>query len=73
MKLDQQEQAVVIGNTIMMLGGHEEVTKYVDPQKLAKVSEIHNELYDNTTPRERREAMIRLLDKTMDEFLKQQT
>ncbi|EEL84640.1 hypothetical protein bcere0029_56300 [Bacillus cereus AH1272] len=53
----------------MMLGGHEEVTNYVDPQKLAKVSDIHNELYDNTTPRERREAMISLLNKTMDEFV----
>ncbi|AYF06555.1 TPA: hypothetical protein QCY18_003813 [Bacillus cereus] len=69
MKLSKQEQAVVIGNTIMMLGGHEEVTNYVDPQKLAKVSDIHNELYDNTTPRERREAMISLLNKTMDEFV----
>ncbi|MGE1022585.1 hypothetical protein ACQGS6_01270 [Bacillus sp. GMs2/2] len=69
MKLSKQEQAVVIGNTIMMLGGHEEVTNYVDPQKLAKVSDIHNELYDNTTPRERREAMINLLNKTMDEFV----
>ena len=54
MKLSKQEQAVVIGNTIMMLGGHEEVTNYVDPQKLAKVSDIHNELYDNTTQREKR-------------------
>ncbi|MGN4418829.1 hypothetical protein ACTFRD_11180 [Bacillus cereus group sp. MYBK249-1] len=69
MKLNKQEQAVIIGNTILLLGGHEEVAKQVDPQKLAKVSEIHNELYDNTTPRERREAMISLLNKTMDEFL----
>ncbi|MEB8702704.1 hypothetical protein P4H21_18315 [Bacillus cereus] len=69
MKLSKQEQAVVIGNTIMMLGGNEEVTNYVDPKKLAKVSDIHNELYDNTTPRERREAMISLLNKTMDEFV----
>ncbi|MGX5629476.1 hypothetical protein [Bacillus thuringiensis] len=69
MKLSKQEQAVVIGNTIMMLGGNEEVTNYVDPQKLSKVSDIHNELYDNTTPRERREAMISLLNKIMDEFV----
>ncbi|MGI8277369.1 hypothetical protein [Bacillus mycoides] len=69
MKLNKQEQAVLIGNLIVSLGGHEGVVKYVDPRKLDRVSEIHNELYDNTTPRERREAMISLLDKTMDEFM----
>ncbi|PGA87962.1 hypothetical protein [Bacillus toyonensis] len=70
MKVTKQEQAVIIGTFISILG-EKIANERLDPQKLENVSVIHNEMNDNTTPRERREAMISLLDKTMDEFLKE--
>ncbi|UYX52368.1 hypothetical protein M3Y14_28830 [Bacillus thuringiensis] len=68
MKLNKQEQSVVIGTFISILG-EQVVKERINPDKLDKTSVIHNELHDNTTPKQRREAMISLLDKTMDEFL----
>ncbi|GLV66191.1 hypothetical protein Bmyc01_48600 [Bacillus mycoides] len=67
-KLTKQEQSAVIGTFISILG-EQIVNGNINPGKLEKVSVIHNELHDNTTPKQRREAMISLLDKTMDEFL----
>lgn len=68
MKLNKQEQSVVIGTFISILG-EQVVNKRIKPDKLGKASVIHNELHDNTTPKQRREAMISLLDKTIDELL----
>lgn len=68
MKLTKQEQAVVIGTFISILG-EQVVNENINPEKLEKTSVIHNELQDNTTPKQRRVAMISLLDKTMDKFL----
>ncbi|ARJ20509.1 hypothetical protein B7492_11105 [Bacillus mycoides] len=70
MKLTKQEQSVMIGTFISILG-EQLVTERINPKKLEKTSSIHNELHDNTTPKQRREAMVSLLDKTMDEFLKE--
>ncbi|MGR9634821.1 hypothetical protein ACU82A_25950 [Bacillus cereus] len=70
MKLIKQEQAVVIGTFISMLGT-DIVNERIDKQKLENVIPIFDEMQDNTTPKQKREAMISLLDKTMDEFLKQ--
>ena len=70
MKLTKQEQAVIIGTFISMLG-QEFVNERIDKQKLENVIPIFNGLEDNTTPKQRREAMVSLLDKTMDEFLKE--
>lgn len=69
MKLTKQEQAVIIGTFISMLG-QEFVNERIDKQKLENVIPIFNGLEDNTTPKQRREAMVSLLDKTMDEFFK---
>ena len=69
MKLIKQEQAVIIGTFISMLG-QEFVNERIDKQKLENVIPIFNGLEDNTTPKQRREAMVSLLDKTMDEFFK---
>ncbi|EOO65826.1 phage protein [Bacillus cereus VD196] len=69
MKLNKQEQAVVIGTLIPLLG-QDLVNEHIDKQKLESVPPIFNEMQDNTTLKQRREAMISLLDKTMDEFLK---
>lgn len=69
MKLTKQEQAVAIGTFISMLG-QDLVNKHIDKQKLESAIPIFNELEDNTTPKQKREAMVSLLDKTMDEFLK---
>lgn len=68
MKLTKQEQAVVIGTFIAMLG-EDIVNKHIDSEKLEKAIPIFNEIEDNTTPRERREASISLLEKVIDDFL----
>ncbi|WP_436863962.1 hypothetical protein [Bacillus fungorum] len=70
MKITKQEQAVAIGTFISMLG-QDLVNERIDKQKLESAIPMFNELEDNTTPKEKREAMISLLDKTIDEFLKQ--
>ncbi|MGH0667101.1 hypothetical protein [Bacillus paranthracis] len=70
MKLTKQEQAVITSTFISMLGT-DLVNERIDKQKLESVLPIFNEMEDNTTPKQRREAMISLLGKTVDEFLKQ--
>ncbi|MBY7110368.1 hypothetical protein ILT06_05415 [Bacillus sp. 17RED48] len=70
MKLAKQEQAVIISTFISMLGT-DLVNERIDKQKLESVLPIFNEMEDNTTPKQRREAIISLLGKTVDEFLKQ--
>ncbi|MCU5085432.1 hypothetical protein OCA23_19040 [Bacillus cereus] len=70
MKLTKQEQAVAIGTFISMLG-QDLVNERIDKQKLENAIPIFIELEDNTTPKQKREAMISLLGKTVDEFLKQ--
>ncbi|HDR8065830.1 hypothetical protein COL26_22565 [Bacillus thuringiensis] len=69
MKLNKQEQAVAIGTFISMLG-QELVNDRIDKQKLESVLPIFNEMQDNTTPKQKREAMISLLEKAVEEFLK---
>ncbi|MED1093947.1 hypothetical protein [Bacillus paramycoides] len=68
MKLTKQEQAVAIGTFISMLG-QDLVNEHIDKQKLESAIPIFNELEDNTTPKQKREAMVSLLGKTMDVFL----
>ncbi|MFJ8116653.1 hypothetical protein [Bacillus mycoides] len=68
MDLTKQEQAIVIGTFISMLG-QDLVNERIDKQKLESVIPIFNELEDNITPKQKREAMVSLLDKTMVEFL----
>lgn len=68
MKLTKQEQAVVIGTFISMLG-QDLVNERIDKRKLEGAIPIFNELEDNTTPKQKREAMVSLLGKTMDEFI----
>ncbi|WP_306008318.1 hypothetical protein [Bacillus sp. MMSF_3353] len=51
--------------------GQDRVNERIDKQKLESAIPIFNELEDNTTPKQKREAMISLLGKAMDEFLKQ--
>ncbi|MCP9228508.1 hypothetical protein NMG90_24605 [Bacillus mycoides] len=70
MKLTKQEQAVAFSTFISMLG-QDLVNEYIDKRKLESAIPIFNELEDNTTPKQKREAMVSLLDKTIDEFLKQ--
>ncbi|MGH0939922.1 hypothetical protein ACQVTS_00970 [Bacillus mycoides] len=70
MKLNKQEQSVVIATFISMLG-QDIVNERIDKKKLESVIPIFNEMNDNTTPKQKREAMVSLLDKTMDEFLKE--
>ncbi|KWU66050.1 hypothetical protein AWW70_00410 [Bacillus mycoides] len=69
MKLNKEEQAVVIATFFSMLG-QDLVNERIDKQKLERVIPLFNEMEDNTTPKQKREAMVSLLDKTMDEFLK---
>lgn len=68
LKLNIQEQAVVIGTFISMLG-QELVNERIDKQKLESVIPIFDKMRDNTTPKQKREGMVSLLGKTMDKFL----
>ncbi|MGE1039696.1 hypothetical protein ACQKF0_09415 [Bacillus wiedmannii] len=67
MKLTKQEQAVAIGTFISMLGT-DLVNECIDKQKLESVLSIFNEMQDNTTPKQRRVALVSVLDKIMYEF-----
>ncbi|QWG59923.1 hypothetical protein [Bacillus mycoides] len=67
-KLTKQEQAVVISTFISMLG-QDLVNERINKKKLESVVPIFNEMEDNITPKQRREAIVSLLDKTMDVFL----
>ncbi|OUA96147.1 hypothetical protein BK704_28715 [[Bacillus thuringiensis] serovar konkukian] len=67
-KLTKPEQAIIISTFISMLGP-DLVNERIDKQKLESVLPIFNELEDNTTPKQKREAMVSLLGKAMDEFI----
>ncbi|PEP89765.1 hypothetical protein [Bacillus toyonensis] len=69
MNVTNQEQVVIIGTFISMLG-QDFVNEHIDKKKVEHAILMCNEIEDNTTPKQRRESMIRLLDTTMDEFLK---
>jgi hypothetical protein len=69
-ELIKQEQMVVIGNLINNVIGVELVKQRIDAQKLEKAISMHNEMNDDMTPKQTREAFISVLDKTIDEFLK---
>ncbi|KAA0791742.1 hypothetical protein [Bacillus sp. BPN334] len=69
MKLNKQEQTVIIGKLINNVIGLELVKEHIDPQKLEKAVALHNEMNDDMTPKQVREALINVLDKAIDEFL----
>lgn len=69
MKLTKQEQTVIIGKLINNVIGVELAQQHIDPQKLEKAVALHNEMNDDITPRQCREALINVLDKAIDEFL----
>ncbi|MDA1952005.1 hypothetical protein PDL03_21080 [Bacillus cereus] len=68
MKLNKQEQAVAIGTFISMLG-QDLINERINKKKLESVLPIFNEMQDNTTPKQKREAMISFLEKVVNEFL----
>ncbi|AJQ59295.1 hypothetical protein CON48_18825 [Bacillus thuringiensis] len=69
MKLNKQEQTVIIGKLINNVIGVELAKQHIDPQKLEKAVALHNEMNDDMTPKQVREALINVLDKAIDEFL----
>ncbi|MGH0601154.1 hypothetical protein [Bacillus mycoides] len=69
-ELTKQEQSAVIGKLINNILGVELVKGHVDPQKLENTVLTYNEMNDNTTPKQEREALLSALDKVIDEFLK---
>jgi hypothetical protein len=71
MKLNKQEQTVVVGHLINNVIGLELVKQHIEPQKLEKAVALHNEINDDMTPKQTRESLISTLDKAIDEFLKQ--
>ncbi|PGW41003.1 hypothetical protein [Bacillus thuringiensis] len=71
MKLNRSEQTVVVGHLINNVIGLELVKKHIEPQKLEKAVALHNEINDDMTPKQTRESLISVLDKAIDEFLKQ--
>ncbi|MCU5682772.1 hypothetical protein OCF64_12975 [Bacillus wiedmannii] len=69
MKLTKQEQTVIIGKLINNIIGVELAKQNIDPQKLEKAVALHNEMNDDMTPKQVREALINVLDKAINEFL----
>ncbi|MCU5196484.1 hypothetical protein OCE52_16910 [Bacillus mobilis] len=72
MELTKLEQTVVIGTFISMIGA-EKVTELVAPEKLDRVISIINEMEDNTTPKQKRESAMSVLEKAIDDFLTMST
>ncbi|PGV16208.1 hypothetical protein [Bacillus cereus] len=71
MKLNKQEQTVIVGHLINNVIGLELVKQHIDSQKLEKAVALHNEINDDMTPKQTRESLISTLDKAIDEYLKQ--
>ncbi|MFV8519301.1 hypothetical protein [Bacillus sp. SBS7] len=69
MKLNKQEQTAIIGNLINNAIGLGLVKEHIDPRKLEKAVALYNEISDDMTPKQTRESLINVLDKTIDEFL----
>lgn len=69
MKLSKQEQTVIIGKLINNVIGVELAKHHIDPQKLETAVALHNEMNDDMTPKQVREALINVLDKAIDVFL----
>lgn len=69
MKLTKQEQTVVVGHLINNAIGLKLVEQRIEPQKLEKAVALNNEIYDDMTPKQVREAFINVLDKMIDEFI----
>ncbi|MES5892954.1 hypothetical protein [Bacillus cereus group sp. RP43] len=69
MKLNKQEQTAIIGNLINNTIGLGLVKEHIDPQKLEKAVALYNEISEDMTPKQTRESLINVLDKTIDEFL----
>ncbi|WP_242237984.1 hypothetical protein [Bacillus cereus group sp. BfR-BA-01316] len=69
MKLNKQEQTAIIGNLINNVIGLDLVKQHIDSQKLEKAIAMHNEISDDMTPKQTREALINVLDKAIDALL----
>lgn len=69
MKLNKQEQIAIFGKLINNVLGLELVKEHIDPQKLEKAVVLHNEINDDMTPKQTREALINILDKTIEDLL----
>ncbi|SCB69704.1 hypothetical protein [Bacillus mycoides] len=69
MRRNETKQTVVVGHLINNVIGLELVKQHIDPQKLEKAVALHNEINDDMTPKQTREALINVLDKAIDEFL----
>lgn len=69
MKLNKQEQTVIIGKLINNVIGVELAKQHIDPQKLDKAVALHNEMNDDMTPKQVRAALINVLSKAIDEFI----
>ncbi|PFZ08438.1 hypothetical protein COL60_16565 [Bacillus pseudomycoides] len=69
MKLSKQEQTVIIGQLINIIGVGL-AKQHIDSQELEKAVAMHNEISDDMTPKQTRETLISVLDKTIGEFLK---
>ncbi|HDR7635980.1 MULTISPECIES: hypothetical protein [Bacillus] len=69
MKLTKQEQTAIIGNLINHAIGLELVKEHIAPLKLKKAVALYNEISDDMTPKQTRESLINVLDKTIDVFL----
>lgn len=69
-KLTELEQSVLIGNMLNVSLGIENCQKFIDQKKLEAAIDKFNMIRDETTPKQVRESLVSILDKTIDEFIK---
>lgn len=68
-KLTKQEQAVVIGKSMIMVG-QVLISERIDKKKFESATPIFNAMEDNTTPKVKKEADVSLINKLIDDLLK---
>lgn len=69
-QLTKLEKALVIG-TILNAIGEEELEKYIELNKIEPLIKPFDEMQENITPKEKKEATTNLLNKLTDDFLKE--
>lgn len=68
-ELTKVEKAIVIA-TILHAIDEEELEEYVELEKLLPLIKVLDGLYENTTPKVKKEATVSLINKLIDDFLK---
>ncbi|OXB98929.1 MULTISPECIES: hypothetical protein [Bacillus] len=69
-QLTKLEKAIVIG-TILNAIGEEKLEEYIELEKIEPLIETFDDMQENTTPKEKKEATTNLINKLIEDFLKE--